>query len=183
MKPRHLIRLSATLLALLAWLVVPQAQAPAPAAPAASVVKATLRADQPGAVVNRNIYGHFAEHLGHGIYEGIWVGPDSPIPNTRGIRNDVLAALKELKLPVLPTGNWRAKGSATAFGEDQWFSTLSRTLQMDDLITRHAAIMDKTDAAKRVGLVVDEWGTWYDVEPGSLELRLPPKSVAIVELR
>jgi alpha-N-arabinofuranosidase len=91
MKPRHLIRLSATLLALLAWLVVPQAQAPTPAA---SVVKATLRADQPGAVVNRNIYGHFAEHLGHGIYEGIWVGPDSPIPNTRGIRNDVLAALK-----------------------------------------------------------------------------------------
>jgi len=94
MKPRHLIRLSATLLALLAWLVVPQAQAPAPAAAAASVVKATLRADQPGAVVNRNIHGHFTEHLGHGIYEGIWVGPDSPIPNTRGIRNDVLAALK-----------------------------------------------------------------------------------------
>jgi len=60
------------------------AQAPAPATPAASSsVTATLRADQPGAVVNRNIYGHFAEHLGRGIYEGIWVGPNSPIPNTR----------------------------------------------------------------------------------------------------
>src|SRR5262249_40926517 len=69
------------------------------AAPGAA--SAALRADQPGPVVNRNVYGHFAEHLGRGIYEGIWVGPSSPIPNTRGIRNDVLAALKELKIPVL----------------------------------------------------------------------------------
>ena len=68
---------------------------------------------------------------------------------------------------TLPTGNWRAKGSATKFDEDQWFSTLSRTLRMDELITKHAAIMDKTDPEKRVGIVVDEWGTWYDVEPGT----------------
>jgi alpha-N-arabinofuranosidase len=326
-------------------LAVANGQAPATGASQAPVVvAATLRADQPGAVVNRNIYGHFAEHLGRGIYEGIWVGPDSSIPNTRGIRNDVVAALKELRIPVLrwpggcfadeyhwrdgigprekrpaminthwggvvennhfgthefmdlvellgadayisgnvgsgtvqemmewveyltsgasspmanlrrqngrdkpwrvpyfavgnenwgcggtmrpeyyadqfrryntfiknydranpiyrvacgsnggdlnwtdvlmnqarrqmnglslhyytlPTGNWGAKGSATVFGEDQWFSTLKRTLQMDDYITKHAAIMDKTDADRRVGLVVDEWGTWYDVEPGA----------------
>jgi len=42
--------------------------------------------------VNKNSYGRFAEHLGRGIYEGIWVGPDSEVPNTRGIRNDVVAA-------------------------------------------------------------------------------------------
>jgi alpha-N-arabinofuranosidase len=345
MKPRHLIRPSSLLCLLLAWPVVAHVQAPAPAAPAAPMAAtATLRADQPGPVVNRNIYGHFAEHLGRGIYEGIWVGPGSPIPNTRGIRNDVLAALRALNIPVLrwpggcfadeyhwkdgigprekrpaminthwggvvednsfgthefmdlvellgtdayitgnvgsgtaqemmewveyltsdavspmanlrrqngrdkawrvpyfgignepwgcggnmrpeyyadefrkyntfiknydrakpiyriasgadsfnytwtevlmdrvgrrmngsslhyytlPTGNWRAKGSATAFDEDQWFSTLSRTLRMDELITKHAAIMDKTDPEKRVGIVVDEWGTWYDVEPGT----------------
>jgi alpha-L-arabinofuranosidase len=318
------------------------AQTPAPAASVS--VAATLRADQPGPVVNPNIYGHFAEHLGRGIYEGIWVGPSSPIPNTRGMRNDVLAALKELHVPVLrwpggcfadeyhwkdgigprekrpsmintnwggvvednsfgthefmdlvetlgteayitgnvgsgtpqemmewieymtsdaispmanlrrqngrdkpwrvpyfgignepwgcggnmrpeyyadefrkynsfiknydrtkpiarlgagadasnlnwtevmmeragtrmnglslhyytlPTGNWGAKGSATAFAEDQWFSTLRRTLVMDDLLGKHSAIMDKTDPAKKVGLIVDEWGTWYDVEPGT----------------
>jgi alpha-N-arabinofuranosidase len=52
-----------------------------------------------GAKIDRNIFGQFAEHLGHGVYEGIWVGPDSPIPNTRGIRNDVVAALKALKVP------------------------------------------------------------------------------------
>jgi alpha-L-arabinofuranosidase len=46
-----------------------------------------------------NLFGQFAEHLGHGIYEGIWVGPNSSIPNTRGIRSDVVAALKALKVP------------------------------------------------------------------------------------
>ncbi|MDR1012010.1 MAG: alpha-N-arabinofuranosidase [Opitutaceae bacterium] len=60
-----------------------------------------IRADQSGPVINRNIYGHFAEHLGRCIYEGIWVGEDSPIPNTRGIRNDVTAALRDLDIPVL----------------------------------------------------------------------------------
>ncbi len=50
----------------------------------------TIRADQPGPVINPNIYGQFAEHLGAGIYEGIWVGEKSPIPNTQGYRNDVV---------------------------------------------------------------------------------------------
>ena len=342
MKPRHLIRPALIVLALLACLVASHAQTPAPDAPV--VVPATLRADQPGPVVNRNIYGHFAEHLGRGIYEGLWVGPTSPIPNTRGIRNDVVAALKQLNIPVLrwpggcfadeyhwkdgigprdkrpaminthwggvvednsfgthefmdlvdqlgteayitgnvgsgtpqemmewieymtsdavspmanlrrqngrdkawrlayfgignepwgcggnmrpeyyadefrkyntfiknydrtkpiyriaaganssdtnwtdvlmnmvgrrmngvsvhyytlPTGNWSKKGSATAFGESEWFATLSRTLVMDERLGKHSAVMDKTDPQKRIGLVVDEWGTWYDVEPNT----------------
>ena len=58
-----------------------------------------IDASKTGAKIDRNIFGQFAEHLGHGIYEGIWVGPDSKIPNTRGIRNDVVAALKALKVP------------------------------------------------------------------------------------
>src|SRR5690242_15813380 len=61
----------------------------------------TIRVDEPRWVINRNIYGQFAEHLGRLIYDGIWVGEGSPIPNTRGIRNDVVAALKELHVPVL----------------------------------------------------------------------------------
>lgn len=302
-----------------------------------------IRADQPKSAINRNLYGHFAEHLGRGIYDGLWVGENSPIPNTRGIRNDVLAALKRLKIPVLrwpggcfadeyhwrdgigardkrprrinstwggvietnafgthefmdlcelvgadayiggnvgsgtpqemmewveyitsdadsalanlrrqngrekpwklayfgagnetwgcggnmrpeyyadlyrryatfiknfsgnrvqkmasganegdykwtevlmsqagremqglslhfytlPTGNWEKKGSATQFGENEWHSTLARTLRMEELIQKHSAIMDKYDPQKRVSLAVDEWGTWYDPEPGS----------------
>ena len=304
----------------------------------------TVRADQSGAVINPNIYGQFAEHLGTCIYGGIWVGEDSSIPNTRGMRNDVIAALKQLQVPVLrwpggcfadeyhwkdgigarekrpaminthwggvvennhfgthefldfceligtepyvclnvgsgtvqeamewveymtsdasspmanlrrangrkdpwkikyvavgneswgcggnmrpeyyadefrryntfvknypgnkiyriaggsngddlawtealmanagkqmdglslhnytlPTGNWKgSKGSATEFDEAAWFTTLKRTLQMEDLLQQHSAIMDKYDPEKRVGLVVDEWGTWYDATPGS----------------
>ncbi len=64
-------------------------------------VSVKIHADQPGAVINKNVYGQFAEHLGRGIYEGIWVGPDSKIPNTRGFRNDVIAALKELHVPLI----------------------------------------------------------------------------------
>ena len=60
---------------------------------------ATIHADQPGATIDRHIYGQFAEHLGRGIYEGIWVGEHSPIPNTHGYRNDVLAALRDLHVP------------------------------------------------------------------------------------
>lgn len=52
-------------------------------------------------IIDRMIYGHFAEHLGRCVYEGIWVGEDSPIPNTRGIRKDVVEALRRLQIPCL----------------------------------------------------------------------------------
>lgn len=51
--------------------------------------------------IHRNIYGHFSEHLGKCIYEGYWVGEESPIPNLRGIRNDVVGALRRIRTPVL----------------------------------------------------------------------------------
>ncbi|HZS04154.1 MAG TPA: alpha-L-arabinofuranosidase C-terminal domain-containing protein [Blastocatellia bacterium] len=70
-------------------------------APFAAPQKVDLTVDvsRAGAKIDRNIFGQFAEHLGHGVYEGIWVGPGSSIPNTRGIRNDVVAALKAIKVP------------------------------------------------------------------------------------
>ena len=61
--------------------------------------KIVVNVDLGSEKISRHIYGHFAEHLGSGIYGGIWVGEDSPIPNTRGIRNDVVGALKELNIP------------------------------------------------------------------------------------
>jgi alpha-N-arabinofuranosidase len=63
--------------------------------------------------------------------------------------------------------NWKQKGSATQFGEAEWFAMLSQTLKMEELVTRHSAIMDRYDPEKKVGLMVDEWGAWYDVEPGT----------------
>jgi alpha-N-arabinofuranosidase len=68
-------------------------------ATAAETIVLTVDASRTGAKIDRNIFGQFAEHLGHGVYEGIWVGPDSKIPNTRGIRNDVVAALKAIRVP------------------------------------------------------------------------------------
>jgi alpha-N-arabinofuranosidase len=303
-----------------------------------------IHADQGGATISRNIYGQFSEHLGRCIYDGIWVGAQSKIPNTRGIRKDVVAALKKIKVPVirwpggcfadqyhwrdgvgpqsqrparintswggvvennefgthefldfceqigaapyisgnvgsgsveelaewieymtaatnsvmsdlrrkngreqpwkipfvgigneswgcggemtpefysdnfrrynefvknypgnkiyrigsgsngddtnwtevlmhnvgrrmdglslhyytLPSGNdWKHKGSSTEFMESDWFSTLKNAWRMDDLVTRHSAIMDRYDPQKKVGMIVDEWGAWYDVEPGT----------------
>ncbi len=312
---------------------------------AAAETSLVLRADQPGATVRPEVYGHFAEHLGRCIYGGIWVGEDSEIPNTRGIRKDTVEALRQLDIPVLrwpggcfadeyhwkdgigprserpaminthwggvvennhfgthefmdlvgqlgceayicgnvgsgtpqemmewveyltsaaespmanlrrengrdepwvvkyfgvgneswgcggnmrpeyyadlyrrfntfvknydrdhpvgrfacgangrdfnwtevmmervgprrmdglslhwytlPTGDWGRKGSSTDFGEDEWWSTLARTLEMEEIIGTHSAIMDKHDPDKRVGLIVDEWGTWYDPLPGT----------------
>ncbi|MEO8115962.1 MAG: alpha-N-arabinofuranosidase [Phenylobacterium sp.] len=312
-------------------------------APAPISAELTLRADQPGPKIERNIYGQFAEHLGRGIYEGVWVGEGSKIPNTRGYRNDVIAALRQIRVPVVrwpggcfadeyhwregigprdkrpvkvntiwggveepntfgtheymafaemigaqtyvngnvgtgspremsewveymtsptnstlaqerrrngrdkpfqldfmavgnetwgcggemrpeqyadvyrnyatflrvpngqklgkiavgantadykwtealmagaakqmdaltlhyytvPSGVWGHKGPAIGFDETEWIKTMSQTLRMEEFITRHSAIMDKYDPAKRVGLFVDEWGAWYDVSPGT----------------
>ena len=68
---------------------------------------------------------------------------------------------------TLPTGNWRTKGSATAFDEKEYFNTMKNCLFMEELVERHSTIMDKYDKEKKVALVVDEWGIWTDVEPGT----------------
>jgi alpha-L-arabinofuranosidase len=63
--------------------------------------------------------------------------------------------------------DWSNKGPSTDFTEEQYFKTMRSALQMEELVTRHSTIMDKYDPAKKVALVVDEWGGWYDVVPGS----------------
>jgi alpha-N-arabinofuranosidase len=65
------------------------------------------------------------------------------------------------------THDWQRKGSATAFDEAEYAKTLATTIRIDDIITKHSAIMDKYDPGKRVWLALDEWGTWWDVEPGT----------------
>lgn len=63
--------------------------------------------------------------------------------------------------------DWNAKGSATDFDEATYFKTMKQALMMEELIQKHVAIMDKYDQKKKVALFVDEWGGWYDVEPGT----------------
>lgn len=68
---------------------------------------------------------------------------------------------------TLPTDDWAHKGSSTDFDESAYYTTLAHTLRMEHLISTHSKIMDRYDPEKRVGLIVDEWGSWYDVEPGT----------------
>lgn len=67
---------------------------------------------------------------------------------------------------VHPEG-WEIKGSATDFDEKVWYKTLNKALYMEELIVRHGAIMDQYDPEKKIGMIVDEWGTWFTVEPGT----------------
>ena len=64
-------------------------------------------------------------------------------------------------------GSWQEKGGATDFDDGKWYFTMDRAWYMDELVRRHSAIMDRYDPEKKIGLIVDEWGCWFDVEPGT----------------
>ncbi|MCD8095284.1 MAG: alpha-N-arabinofuranosidase [Ruminococcus sp.] len=68
---------------------------------------------------------------------------------------------------TIPTGDWQHKGSATSFSDEEYYDTIRSTLYMDEIITKHSAIMDKYDPESKIKLAVDEWGCWYDVEEGT----------------
>ena len=78
--------------------------------------------------------------------------------NTRGI---------SLHYYTLPTGDWGHKGDAVDFTTDEYYATISKTLYMEELVTRHGEIMNRYDPEHEIGLIVDEWGCWYDVEKGT----------------
>ena len=65
------------------------------------------------------------------------------------------------------TRAWEDKGNATGFSEDDYFSLLQHGMRMDEIVTKHTEVMDKYDPKKRIGMIVDEWGAWYNVEPGT----------------
>jgi alpha-N-arabinofuranosidase len=75
--------------------------------------------------------------------------------------------LEGIALHHYSTVKWETKGSATQFSEEQYFKTLKSAVWMEELVARHSTIMDKYDPGKKIALVVDEWGGWYDVEPGT----------------
>ena len=127
--PRH-ARLFAgsamfTVLVVAAGLAAVAAAPQAPPAPAAGAIAVTLDASKTGAKIDRQLFGQFAEHLGKGIYEGVWVGPTPPSEH-RGIRNDVVTALKAIKVPT--------SGGGGCFADEYHWRTASVT----GLASRHA---------------------------------------------
>src|SRR5580658_8688023 len=117
-----------------------------------AVIPLRIDTTHPGPVIDRNIFGQFAEHLGSGIYGGIWVGKDSTIPNVRGVRSDVVAALRELHVPnvrwpggcfgdeyhwrdgigpaaarkVTVNANWGGALDTNSFGTDEFMDFISQ---------------------------------------------------------
>lgn len=83
------------------------------------------------------------------------------------MRNIPLRMLDGVALHHYSVIDWNNKGPATGFNEQQYFAIMRQALRMEELVQKHTTIMDQYDPQKRVALVVDEWGGWYDVEPGT----------------
>ncbi|GHU97004.1 intracellular exo-alpha-L-arabinofuranosidase 2 [Spirochaetia bacterium] len=118
-------------------------------------------------------YGVYARNYGKTSLYRIACGPNTADYNwTKVVMEKVHGSgqsfMKGLSLHYYTVpGEWLKKGSATEFGEQEWFSTMEKARYMDELVRRHGTIMDQFDPRREVSLIVDEWGTWYDVEKGT----------------
>jgi len=114
-------------------------------------------------------YASFAKSYPNARLKKIATGPNSEDYNwTDVIMKNIGTRMWGLSLHYYTVPrNWQGKGSATAFDEKEYFVTMQKCLKMDEMITKHSTIMNKYDPDKKVALVVDEWGIWTDVEPGT----------------
>ena len=115
-------------------------------------------------------YATFARNYPNAPLKKIATGPNSGDYNwTDVIMKNIGTRMWGLSLHnyTIPTGSWGDKGSATQFDEKEYFATMKNCLKMEELVSKHSIIMDKYDPEKRVALVVDEWGVWTNVEPGT----------------
>ena len=122
-----------------------------------------------------NLYRQYACYVKGDDFQRVICGPSAGDANwtekvMKGLGDKKnLAEGLSMHYYTLPTGDWAAKGSSIEFGEEMWFKTLRNTLQVEEFIDRHLAIMDKYDPEGNIKLIVDEWGTWYDKLPGTKE--------------
>lgn len=118
-------------------------------------------------------YRKYATHItNYGNGEGLFriaVGPGTEDYNwTETIMRDIpLKLIEGLSIHHYSVINWANKGSATAFSEQEYFRTMEQAWKMDRFVAKNKEVMDKYDPRKKVALVVDEWGGWYEVEPGT----------------
>lgn len=119
-----------------------------------------------------NIYRQFATFMTSGSPEGLYRIASGANSNdyhwTEVLMRDIPHGMFDaLGLHFYSVIDWNKKGPAAEFTEEQYRKTLREALRMDELITKHSAIMDRYDPQKKKALAVDEWGGWYDVEPGT----------------
>ncbi|MDR2900319.1 MAG: alpha-N-arabinofuranosidase [Treponema sp.] len=122
---------------------------------------------------NYRQYATYARKYGKDDLYKIACGPNTDMynwtrvlmENVRGFHGSLMDGLS-LHYYTVP-GDWARKGSATDFIENDWLVTMKKAYFMDELVSKHSAIMDEYDPHRKVALIVDEWGTWFDVEEGT----------------
>ncbi|MDR1324450.1 MAG: alpha-N-arabinofuranosidase [Treponema sp.] len=114
-------------------------------------------------------YATYARNYGDARVYKIACGPNSDDYNwTRVLMEKASGHMNGLSLHYYTVpGEWAKKGFATECSEAEWYITMKKAAYMDELVHKHIAIMDEFDPKRRVSLVVDEWGNWFDVEPGT----------------
>lgn len=120
-----------------------------------------------------NIYKQYATFMSdwgnsRGLYRIAAGASEADYHWTEVLMRDIPKSLIEgVALHSYSVIDWSNKGSATDFDESQYFATMKVALRMEELVSRHSTIMDKYDPQKTIGLMVDEWGGWYNVEEGT----------------
>lgn len=113
-------------------------------------------------------YQTYARNMdGHNLYKVASGASDYDYKWTRVLMERACGNMDGLSLHYYTVEDWDNKGKATTFTGEEFYNTLAKCLEIDSVITRHEKIMDEYDPQKRVGLLVDEWGTWWDVEEGT----------------
>ena len=106
----------------------------------------------------------------HKLYKIASGASDYDYDWTKVLMNNVGNRMNGLSLHYYTVTGWNgSKGSATKFSNDDYYWTLGKCLEIEDVIKKHSAIMDEKDPKQHIGLLVDEWGTWWDEEPGTIK--------------
>jgi len=118
---------------------------------------------------NYRRYATYVRHYGGAKPYKIACGPNTDDYNwTRVLMEKAAGQMDGLSLHYYTVpGDWIDKGSATNFNEAEWLIMMKKALRMEELVRKHGEIMDEFDPEKKTALVVDEWGAWYDTEPGT----------------
>lgn len=118
-----------------------------------------------------DLYRRYATYCrnydGNNLYKIASGASDYDYNWTDVMMKNVGGRMNGLSLHYYTVGDWNRKGSATGFNSDDYYRTIGKCLEIEDVVRKHISIMDKYDPRKNIALMVDEWGTWWDVEPGT----------------
>ncbi len=117
----------------------------------------------------RKFNTYLRDYTGNKLYRIASGASDYDYNWTKVLMENVGRQMQGISLHYYTCSGWDgSKGSATQFSNDQYYWALGKCLEIEEVIKKHKAIMDEKDPEGRIGLLVDEWGTWWDEEPGTI---------------